>query len=141
MHRRRALIVGAFDRVLRREAPEREVIADTANLQLDAEFLFDELTHRSAAPQAEHYLVLFPALVDDHALDRVFLRLTEHSPMALAASARHSCDESRRYKIKYTAASRSQRRTHHHPFIDPTTRHHLRDGTRTGREAVIAVFA
>ena len=67
-------------------SPSGQVLADAANLQCDTQLLFDELAHRRPTPEMTVHLELFGALVDDHALHGVFLKLTEHSPIASGAS-------------------------------------------------------
>ena len=62
------------------------VLAGAAHLHLDAKVLFDGLTHCGPAPQAEIHLELLGASVDDHALEAVFLGLTQHSTIASGAA-------------------------------------------------------
>ena len=94
LHRSRALFVRAFDRLLRGKTPAREVLANAAYLQLDAKFLLNELSHRSSTPKAEVHLQLLRALVDDHALDGLFLGCAEHASVSSDSSPRsrpHVC--------------------------------------------------
>ena len=73
LHRFRALLIGALDGLLRSEPPAREVLADAANLQLDAEFLINELAYGGATPQAEIHLQLVGSLGNDQSLNGFFL--------------------------------------------------------------------
>ena len=86
LYRFRALLVGALDRLLRREAPPCEGLADAAHLQLDAECLLDPLAHSRATPQAEIHLELLGSLVNDQTLDGFFLCRAEHPATTWAAS-------------------------------------------------------
>jgi hypothetical protein len=87
LHRLGALLVSALDRLLRREAPSSEVLADAAHLELDAEFLLDELAYGSTTPQAKVHLQLLGSLVNDQALNDFFLHRTEHPTITSAASS------------------------------------------------------
>ena len=83
-----ALVVGELNRLLWREVPAGEVLADAAHLQLDAEFLLNELTHCNATPKAEIHLQLLRSAVNDQALDNVFLKRTEYATITRFASPR-----------------------------------------------------
>ena len=54
--------------------------------------LFNKLTHCGAAPQREVYLELLGAFADDHALEGVFLHLTELPAVASGAPAHSRLD-------------------------------------------------
>jgi hypothetical protein len=67
------LLVGLFDRLLRRKTPALQVVANRANRQLDAALLLNELTYGSAISQRKFHLELLGALVANEALHLLFL--------------------------------------------------------------------
>ena len=82
LHDRGVLFVGSFDRLMRCKTPTGEVLAHAASLQLNAEFLLIELTDSRVVAKVKGHLELLGTLVDDYALDGIFLHLTEHAAMA-----------------------------------------------------------
>src|SRR4249920_3129932 len=73
LHGLRSLLVGALDRLLRREAPAFEIIADGAHLELDAALALDQFADRGAGPQREVHLQLLRPLVADQLANTRFL--------------------------------------------------------------------
>lgn len=86
LHSLRVLFEGALDGALRGEAQAGEVFAYAAHLQLDAVFLVDMLAHRCTAPQEEVHHELFGMLVDDDALNGVFLGWAQYPSVSPGAS-------------------------------------------------------
>jgi hypothetical protein len=103
------LFVGSFDRLLRCETPAGEVLADAASLQLDPKFLLYKLTDCRAAPQVKVHLELLRALVDDHALDGVFLHLTERTTIASGTPAPSWSDGAPTARLKQIDSSSNRR--------------------------------
>ena len=64
LYRRRALFISPLDRLLWGEASACQILAYAANMQLDAVFLFDELTDGCPAPQKEIHLELLRSFID-----------------------------------------------------------------------------
>ena len=88
LYRFRSLLIGLLDRLLRGEAPARQVVTHSANRELDAVFPFNQLHDRRSVPQRKFHLELFGPLVADRAANTRFLFFRERPPIPGGPSSR-----------------------------------------------------
>ena len=88
LHRRRSLLVGFTDRLLRRKAPTLKIVTDRAHRKLDAELLVDQVPDRRASPQRIGQLQLIRGPVADHRANGLFLLLAQGTTVAYRATPR-----------------------------------------------------
>lgn len=87
LNRLGALLVGALDRALRREAPARQILANGAHRQIHQEHSLDRSTHSLGAPQRKLQLQLVGRSIHQLFLDALFLRWRQNSPAAFWPTA------------------------------------------------------
>src|SRR5690606_20578412 len=87
-HFGRALLVGFLDRLLRRETPALEVIANRADRQRDPVSVAHQLCDRLPIPQRKAQLQWIRRLVADQLPERGLLRVGELAAVAGLAAAR-----------------------------------------------------
>src|SRR3954452_3064926 len=91
-YRHRVLLVGAPDRLLRGEAPARQVLAHRAHRQLDPAVASDQRPHRRPAPERKGQAQLVWRMAADQRLDLRLLRRVQQALLAWLAPARPADD-------------------------------------------------
>ena len=86
LHRFGVLLVGLFQRLLRRHAPALEIQAHRAYRHLHSEFLVNQIANRPAGPKRERHLELVRTLIANQLLNEFLLFRAQRPAFAFLSS-------------------------------------------------------